>query len=648
MKLKIVLLILASTIINHLSAQTIVPALIKTNQNWTASGSPYIINQNTLIENGVSVIVSAGAEVVGAGNTTQLMVDGELQIVGTASSKVDVSGLIISYSDKSKDYDKSTGQGAFITHAEIEGNGVAKVGIGLNSTSILITNSKIYDAYYAIQSLSGSDSLTIVIDSSEISGVRGTGNYHQGTVLYLNSPKTETYLTNSIVSYGRGVDTRGYLFAHRNVFYQLEDIEFDQTTNLDITCNLFNRIRQGVIIDLTGKDSVSVVTFEDNTLDSFTTRTDYDHMFTLRNLLNTIVKPQLNIQNNNFLSGFKKIRITGNNPNMGSSQSLDFTNNYWGTTDTSIIDTMITDYNDNITLYGLVDYSNYLTTANPVCVNIDPCPTPNFLYQIDGTEVMFNDSSSNLGSTSRIWNFGDGTSDTVTNALITHDYDSVGSFTACLYVLNYNGTVCDSFCQTITTSGTSTFCSASYYVAKDTATKFVMYVVNNSKRVGSNATYEWKFGDGSTSTSATPQHTYQEFGNYELCLTIRDDSRNCLSEFCDTIGMDSDGKYYKAEGFSINVLDERDILDVEELNALNNVMIYPNPSTGQFAVSLKLTQPEDVQVEIYNLVGESVYRNQVYTNQMIPVNAKSLNNGMYILQVCIGEYKINRRIVIER
>ena len=41
---------------------------------------------------------------------------------------------------------------------------------------------------------------------------------------------------------------------------------------------------------------------------------------------------------------------------------------------------------------------------------------------------------------------------------------------------------------------------------------------NNS--TGSNLTYQWDFGDGTTSTLANPTHIYNAYGRYEVCLVV--------------------------------------------------------------------------------------------------------------------------------
>ena len=54
---------------------------------------------------------------------------------------------------------------------------------------------------------------------------------------------------------------------------------------------------------------------------------------------------------------------------------------------------------------------------------------------------------------------------------------------------------------------------------------------------GSSITYTWDFGDGTTSNSQNPSHTYQSSGWYQVCLTISTISPNgftCTNTLCDS------------------------------------------------------------------------------------------------------------------
>src|SRR5207247_1335920 len=49
--------------------------------------------------------------------------------------------------------------------------------------------------------------------------------------------------------------------------------------------------------------------------------------------------------------------------------------------------------------------------------------------------------------------------------------------------------------------------------------------------------YLWTFGDGSTSTTTGPTHTYASAGTYYVCLTVTDTSSSgkCSAQSCDSV-----------------------------------------------------------------------------------------------------------------
>ena len=114
------------------------------------------------------------------------------------------------------------------------------------------------------------------------------------------------------------------------------------------------------------------------------------------------------------------------------------------------------------------------------------------------------------GAGNSTWYFGDGGSFTGANA--THSYTSAGTYTVTL-VVNYNNCT-DSATQTITINPGP----AAQFTASPTmgcAAPFTTQFTNSSTGASS---YLWLFGDGGTSTAASPSHTYTALGNYNVSL----------------------------------------------------------------------------------------------------------------------------------
>ncbi|PCJ66476.1 MAG: hypothetical protein COA58_06780 [Bacteroidetes bacterium] len=635
MKLKIVLLTLAFFFFNQVMAQTTVTSVISSNQVWNSAGSPYLINQNTLIDSGVSVVVMPGTEIIGGSVNPTLLIDGEFRVMGTASSIVEISNLKMDYSAVSLDYDANSGTGAYMQFADIQGSGLgADRSISLKTTDFYITNCKLTGAYYAIYSYSSgsTDTNTLTIDSCDIQGLGSSG-----TLVYVSPTTTTCIVSNSNFSNGRAVFLRGIVDVFKCNFYDLQDIEIRVNADVSMRCNTFLNISNGIEVELYNRTAGVSFVFEGNLLDSFTARTSASAMLLLR-YSTAFIHPAISINNNNFLNGPRKIVISGNNPNTARFEALDFTSNYWGTTNSADIDTMITDYNDDITIYGMANYTGFLSdTATSDCSESDSCPTPNLGYSFDGMTITFTDSNYRGGYI--VWNYGDGTAaDTVYSGTVVHTYDSTGYYEACMYVYNNLGQVCDSQCvQFSLNEGFG--CQASYYVAVDTSNPFNLYIVNNSTGTTTNTSFSWVFGDGNSSTSATPRHTYDSFGYYWLCLTITDSATSCSSTFCDTIGMDSNGVFFKKEGFTLQVLDQRDLISVQEIEQRLDVSVYPNPSTGKFSVKLNLNKASLTKLTVINSLGVEVLSSNELTSagsNTLNVDLSEQSNGMYFVKVAVG------------
>jgi len=77
---------------------------------------------------------------------------------------------------------------------------------------------------------------------------------------------------------------------------------------------------------------------------------------------------------------------------------------------------------------------------------------------------------------------------------------------------------------------------------------------SNTSTGGYDATF-WDFGDGSTSYSTNPNHTYPVNGNYTVCLTVYDSLQTCYDSACQTVTVfDSTGNGSSCDA-SFNYID---------------------------------------------------------------------------------------------
>lgn len=139
-------------------------------------------------------------------------------------------------------------------------------------------------------------------------------------------------------------------------------------------------------------------------------------------------------------------------------------------------------------------------------------PNTNFAFTVNGPTATFADGTSNT-PTAWAWDFGDGSTGTIQNP--THTYASSGTYTVCLVSSNACGV--DSICKSVTVTNCQTTMAAFSYQSTGLSVNF-----SDQSSTNPGMNWLWDFGDGNTSTSQNPSHTYTAGGSYTVCLSIVD------------------------------------------------------------------------------------------------------------------------------
>ena len=89
---------------------------------------------------------------------------------------------------------------------------------------------------------------------------------------------------------------------------------------------------------------------------------------------------------------------------------------------------------------------------------------------------------------------------------------------------------------------------------------------------------------------------------------------------------------------------------VANLSVSVPMSIYPNPTNGLFFVETGLQESSMATIEVYDLLGEVLHREQVRTSGAFPTRlyVPDLQPGVYYVRVCSGEHIQSRPIVIQR
>ncbi|PWR76236.1 PKD domain-containing protein [Methanospirillum stamsii] len=132
--------------------------------------------------------------------------------------------------------------------------------------------------------------------------------------------------------------------------------------------------------------------------------------------------------------------------------------------------------------------------------------------------VTFTDLSIG-GPTLWSWDFGDGTTDTISNPV--HQYMLPGTYSVTLTVSNTDGSASIIKEQYITASGSGGILKADFTATPVTG-QAPLKVQFTDKSSGSPTLFAWSFGDGTGDSAQNPVHTYDKDGKYSVNLTVAD------------------------------------------------------------------------------------------------------------------------------
>jgi PKD repeat protein len=145
--------------------------------------------------------------------------------------------------------------------------------------------------------------------------------------------------------------------------------------------------------------------------------------------------------------------------------------------------------------------STYTLQCSALC-------TFNATFSATTNSLTANFSSLPVGASSCEWDFGDGGTSTLQNP--SHTYAVHGTYNVCLIATSI--CMADTVCQQVTL-----ICPPSV-AGFGASTNALTTTFTNSSTTTGTASYLWDFGDGNSSTSTSPSHTYSTPGYYNVCL----------------------------------------------------------------------------------------------------------------------------------
>ncbi|MDQ6609734.1 MAG: PKD domain-containing protein, partial [Bacteroidota bacterium] len=191
--------------------------------------------------------------------------------------------------------------------------------------------------------------------------------------------------------------------------------------------------------------------------------------------------------------------------------------------------TISTKQNPTATYFNPGVYSIQLTATNASgssvktgTITVYESPSPEFVSDKQSgcfpVRIQFTDKSKPIGGYSNeswLWDFGNGTQSTLQNPNAV--YRSAGNFTVFLKVTNDKG--CSKTITKINYVDISPGVSIGFNNAQPNVCNTPYNITFNNTTTGPGTlTYNWKFGDGNSSTATSPTNAYQTDGTFMVTL----------------------------------------------------------------------------------------------------------------------------------
>lgn len=98
------------------------------------------------------------------------------------------------------------------------------------------------------------------------------------------------------------------------------------------------------------------------------------------------------------------------------------------------------------------------------------------------------------------------------------------------------------------------------------------------------------------------------------------------------------------------------LVSVNEVAAVKELKVFPNPNSGQFNLQFELEESAEIQISLYNLVGERLVDFQELSGSYVSglhekhigLAEDQIPNGMYLLQLKINNQIVSRKLSVLR
>ena len=231
-----------------------------------------------------------------------------------------------------------------------------------------------------------------------------------------------------------------------------------------------------------------------------------------------------------------------------------------------------------------------------------------------------------VGVFNYIWDFGDGNVWTTSTPTLIYNYQTAGTYTVSLEVSNAVGS--STFEEMVTVSDIPFTLDAQ--ISQDTVDINEVFTMEAIVDIMS-ASYTWIPQAGDTLSGATENYFYTAMGDYIIYLEVTD-ADDCMMYIEKPIHVTS-------------------IVGAEEVPVIERFQVIPNPSNGQFTMSLDFSEMKKADIVLFNTLGQIIHRESLGMIDSInkDLNFNQLPGGIYFLSVITDRGSVGiERLIIQR
>ena len=93
-------------------------------------------------------------------------------------------------------------------------------------------------------------------------------------------------------------------------------------------------------------------------------------------------------------------------------------------------------------------------------------------------------------------------------------------------------------------------------------------------------------------------------------------------------------------------IDSFPFLGIENVAMNDNIMIYPNPSDGSFAIDFPNDFNQTATISVSSIEGKALYKTEIYKNHN-EFFLQTLTSGSYIIKIQVGNITYNKKLIIQ-